>query len=116
MGCGVNSKLFEGQAYKLFLGELEESIAVLRGIASANEYPSSDRLTQLRVRFHNLRGSAGFFGFVQVSELAHNIEGFFFSGDMHRWNSELFKHISKLEAQWAELPLPVNSSSPDKSD
>ena len=116
MGCGVNSKLFEGQAYKLFLGELAESIAVLRRIAAANEYPSPDTVTQLRVRFHNLRGSAGFFGFTQVSELAHHIEGFFFNGDMQRWDRELFKHISKLEAQRAGLPMPVNSSSPDKSD
>ena len=86
----VDTVLFTGQAYRIFLDEYDRHIASAATELSDVKSLNSDLCKRLSARFHTIKGGAGFFGFKEVTTHAAFLEKFF--------QGELAVIVSECEA------------------
>jgi chemotaxis protein histidine kinase CheA len=66
-------KLIRGNAYRIFVVELEKHLTIARGILSSDT-PTPTEFVQVGASFHTIRGGAGFFGLNALAEVAGSLE------------------------------------------
>lgn len=104
-----SDELIAGNAYKIFVSELELHLAnALRLFCQDGPQPSLEDARTVGRNFHTVRGGAGFFGFKDMSETARQIEVLLLKAEgslMGKLNAvrQLLETIEKLSE---ELPPP----------
>jgi HPt (histidine-containing phosphotransfer) domain-containing protein len=105
MSKSVPSHLFHGEAYRLFVGELELRLQQLSRLLS--EVPDSSECAQLSADFHRLKGGAGFFGFDQICRIAGELEVLFTSQSDHSPIApEIQQALAALKTCRSQIPQP----------
>jgi chemotaxis protein histidine kinase CheA len=70
-----NQALISGNAYKIFVGELDRHLAQALAVLGQDQTAVPDEeLKVIGRNFHTVRGAAGFFGFEALSTAAKEIE------------------------------------------
>ncbi len=70
----INPVLLHGKSYELFYSELKNQLALTQDKLSASQALTKEDAHDLAVRYHRLKGSAGFFGLHEMRESARTIE------------------------------------------
>ena len=70
----IKEALLGGNAYRLFVGELQRYLDFARPMFAESTLPSADAARLLAANFHTIKGSAGFFGFDDIFRSAGELE------------------------------------------
>lgn len=94
--------LLRGDAYRIFLQGLLRSIRLARRRLAK---PSARMQQRLLLDFHQIKGAAGFFGFIEIRDAAAAIERICAAAGTDRAH-ELRALVEAIAARAAELPTP----------
>jgi len=94
------------RAYSVYLNESVQHLQEIQTLLSSQK-PSKEELTRAAVRFHTIRGGAGFFGLTTILQLARALEELAKQKEFE--SSEDLNHLKRalaqLQSEIATLPL-----------
>lgn len=101
-------ELLKGQAYRLFLEELEQNIAFTRELLAMDSSDAGRHSSELKLKFHSIKGASGFFGFARIAAVAGRLEAC--AGEGEKTGKldagSLVYSLEELSTLAAELPPP----------
>ena len=108
MSQNIRRELLKGDAYRMFLVELFSHIEETRRFLSLPKHQvKSEDLLELRIKFHSIKGAAGFFGFDSIARLAAKLEKDFLQQDnVTLERQQLLESIDRLHRERENLPAP----------
>lgn len=101
-------ELLKGQAYRLFLEELDHNMAFTREVLGMERVSAARHYSDLKLKFHSIKGASGFFGFSRIAAVAGRIEAC--AAEAERSGQldagSLGSSLDELASLVTELPVP----------
>ena len=105
MTSDLEKKMLAGAAYRIFYEEVQKHMAAGQILIGATVDPKECK--EMSMRFHTIRGGAGFFQLKEISELATKLEKMLLMPDANINLDEARGIFRQLEVLVRGMPAPV---------